>query len=82
MIGGGLDFAFDAAFEGGAQVEQHGLERAGAAVGFVGIRLKRCGADIAVMDQLAIGGGAGVAGICAGRGGAPRVRPVRNQAPA
>ena len=29
MIGGGLDFAFDAAFEGGAEIEQDGLERAG-----------------------------------------------------
>jgi len=56
MIGGGLDFAFDAAFEGGAQVEEYGLERAGAAVGFVGILLKRCAADVAVMDQLAVGG--------------------------
>ena len=56
MIGGGLDFAFDAAFEGGAQIEEHGLERAGAAVGFVGIRLKRCAADIAVVDELPVGG--------------------------
>jgi hypothetical protein len=56
MIGGGLDFAFDATPEGGAEIEQDGLQCSGTAVGFVGIRLKRCAADIAVVDQLAVGG--------------------------